>query len=113
MFDIQTKLAWWKKHLCIIFNIQQNLNFPTQNWESGFCFGFLRKKIEFLTAKHWLIWFYLVDLEMEISIHADFGLVSILGHWLVVKILRRPKIQIFNGLSYSEGLAKGVFLQIK
>ena len=28
----------------LILNIQQNLNFPAQNWESGFCFGFCNEE---------------------------------------------------------------------
>ena len=32
------------KHLCMISNIEQILNFPAQNWESGFCFGFCKEE---------------------------------------------------------------------
>ena len=27
-----------------IFNIQQNLSFPPQNWESGLCLGFCKEE---------------------------------------------------------------------
>ena len=40
------------KCLCIILNIEQILNFPTQ----AFVLVFVRKKAEFLIAKHWLSW---------------------------------------------------------
>ena len=55
----------------------------------------------------------LVQFLLRVSYH--FLGVSILGHSKQWSKLYGDlhKIQIFNGLSYSEGLAKGVFLQIK
>ena len=35
---------WPGKRNAIILNIQQNLNFPAQNWRSGFCFGFCNEE---------------------------------------------------------------------
>ena len=37
------KVAKWKKSYSIILNLKQNLNFPAQNWESGFVLVFGRK----------------------------------------------------------------------
>ena len=53
---MQVKAARRKKHLCIILNIQQNLNFPARTENQAFVFIFVRKKTEFLSVNHWLSW---------------------------------------------------------
>ena len=50
------KVAWWKKHFCMILNIQQNLTFPTQNWQPGFWFGFSKEEKWVRPARQWLCW---------------------------------------------------------
>ena len=54
---MQVKAARRKKHLCIILNIQQNLNFPAPNWWSGICFGFCKEENwapQYKTDSKWL-----------------------------------------------------------
>ena len=50
------KVTQWKKHLCIFLNIC-TLKFEfflTRTESHAFVLVFVRKKNEFLTAKHWL-----------------------------------------------------------
>ena len=49
--SMQVKVARYKKHLCIILNIQQNLNFPAQTENQAFVLVFVRKKIELHNTK--------------------------------------------------------------
>ena len=48
---MQVKVARYKKHLCIILNIQQNLKFPARTENQAFVLVFVRKKIELHNTK--------------------------------------------------------------